>query len=105
MLTARMTAISKFLVVSSGYKKRALVSILTFDRQMLLLLDSAATVINTPAGIWTDTVSTTGAVLPSTGMELLEVLLYAWKRPSIVGTDVLIAGTLMVKLSHITVTS
>ena len=71
-LTDRITEVSKFVVNSSGYKKRTLVSILTIDRWMLLLLDSAATVLNAPAGIFTDTISV-GGELPSTDIELLEL--------------------------------
>lgn len=103
-LTDRMTEVSKFLVTSSGYKKRALVSILTIDRRMLLLLDSAATVLNTPAGIVTDTISV-GGELPSTDIELLELRLYVRKRPSNVGADALIERTLIVKLLRVTVSS
>ena len=103
-LTDRMTEVSKFLVTSSGYKKRALVSILTIDRWMLLLLDSAATVLNTPAGIYTDTISV-GGEQPSTDIELLELRLYVWKRPSNVGADALIERILIVKLLRVTVSS
>ena len=103
-LTDRMTEVSKFLVTSSGYKKRALVSILTIDRWMLLLLDSAATVLNTPAGIFTDTISV-GGELPSTDIDLLELRLYVRKRPSNVGADALIERTLIVKLLRVTVSS
>ena len=52
-------------MTSSGYKKRALVSILTIDSQMLLLLDSAATVLNMLAMIGIETISIV-AKLPST---------------------------------------
>ena len=99
--TDRMTEVSKFLVTSSGYKKRALASILTIDRRRLLLLDSAATVLNTPAGIFTDTIS----MEPSTDIELLELRLYVRKRPSNVGADALIERTLIVKLLRVTVSS
>ena len=102
--TDRMTEVSKFLVTSSGYKKRALASILTIDRRRLLLLDSAATVLNTPAGIFTDTISIEPE-LPSTDIELLELRLYVRKRPSNVGADALIERTLIVKLLRVTVSS
>ena len=104
---ARITAIVSFMLVSSGYRKRALASILTMDKRMLLLFDSLATVMNAPAGICTDTLSTSEVVLAFTGMELevLELLLYVWKRPSNAKTEALIARTLIVKLLRTTVTT